>query len=143
MKPIVIATDLTHVSEHATRVGVELARDLGADVVLAHAWVPVEDAVMGVTITLPPEHRARHLADLQRRLDEVAGRYRPTYARITTRLVEGEPTEAVNALAAELGARTVVAGTGVPRVLSLILGSVASALVRTAPCPVLVVRAHP
>ena len=36
----------------------------------------------------------------------------------------------------------IVAGTGVPRVLSLILGSVASALVRTAPCPVVVVRAH-
>ena len=143
MKPIVIATDLSHISENATREGVELARDLDAEVVLAHAWGPIEMTVMEATIALPPEHLAAHVADMQRRLDEVAGSYRPTYARISTRLVEGPPTEAVGALATALGARLIVAGTGVPRVLSLILGSVASSLVRTAACPVLVVRAHP
>lgn len=142
MKPIVISTDLSHISEDATREGIDLARDLDADVVISHAWDPLDVTVMQATIALPPEHHAAHVADLQRRLDEVAGRYRPGYARLSTRLVEGPPVEAINALASELDARLIVAGTGVPRVLSLILGSVASALVRSAPCPVLVVRAR-
>lgn len=141
MKPILISTDLTPISENATREGIALARDLGAEVVLAHAWEPEESSVMDATDDVPPEQRAAEAAPLQRRLDEVVGRYRATHGRISTRLVEGSPTDAICDLAAEIDARLVVAGTGVPRVLSLILGSVAAALVRSAPCPVVVVRA--
>ena len=142
MKPIIISTDLSHISENATREGIDLARELGAEVVLAHAWEPAAITVMDATIALPPDRLAAHMAELRRRLEDVAARYRGGYPRISTRLVEGPPTDAINALAHELDARLIVAGTGVPRVLSLILGSVASALVRTAPCPVVVVRAH-
>jgi len=141
MKPILISTDLTDISENATREGIALARDLGAEVVLAHAWEPEEASVMDATDDVPPAQRAAEVAKLQRRLDEVVGRYRAVHGRISTRLVEGSATDAICDLAAEIDARLVVAGTGVPRVLSLLLGSVASALVRSAPCPVVVVRA--
>ncbi len=141
MKPIVIATDLTHTSENAIRHGMNLARDLGADVVLVYAWEPPAIAVMDATVALPPDQLATHVGALQRRLDEVAERFRPEHARLSTRLIEGPPAEAIANFVQQSDARMVVVGTSAPRLLTRLLGSTAESIVRSAPCPVLVVRA--
>ncbi|MFO0649224.1 MAG: universal stress protein [Polyangiales bacterium] len=140
MKPIVIATDLTHTSENAVRHGMTLARDLGADVVLVHAWEPPAIAVMDATLALPPDQLAVRVGEFQRRLDEVAERFRPEHARLSTRLIEGPAAEAIAKFVQESGARMVVVGTSAPRLLTRLLGSTAEAVVRASPVPVLVVR---
>ncbi len=140
MKPIVIATDLTHTSENAVRHGMTLARDLGADVVLVHAWEPPAIAVMDATLALPPDQLAVRVGEFQRRLDEVAERFRPEAARLSTRLIEGPAAEAIAKFVQESGARMVVVGTSAPRFLTRLLGSTAEAVVRASPVPVLVVR---
>ena len=59
---------------------------------------------------------------------------------IVTRLATGDPAETICAYAAEIDARLVAVGTrGHGTVTSLLLGSVSQAVVRHAPCPVLVV----
>ncbi len=142
MKPIVIATDLTQTSENAVRHGMTLARDLGADVVLVHAWEPPAIAVLDATLALPPDQLAVRVSALQRRLDEVAERFRPENARLSTRLIEGPAPEAIAKFVQDSGARLVVVGTSAPRLLTRLLGSTAEAVVRAAPVPVLVVRSH-
>jgi nucleotide-binding universal stress UspA family protein len=57
-----------------------------------------------------------------------------------TRIVEGEPGDALCALATELSARALVMGTrGRGRIKRALLGSVSDHVIRNAPCPVLVV----
>ena len=141
MKPIVIATDLTHTTESAIRHGMTLARGLGADVVLVHAWEPPAIAVMDATLALPPDQLAVHVGALQRRLDETAERFRPEHSRLSTRLIEGPPAAAIANFVQEVDAQMVVVGTSAPRFLTRLLGSTAESVVRSAPCPVLVVRA--
>ncbi len=142
MKPVVIATDLTHTSEDAVRQGMTLARDLGADVILVHAWEPPAILVMDAAIAMPPDQLAVHVGNLQRRLDEVAERFRPEHQRLTVRLIEGSPVDALTDLVRETGARMVVVGTRAPTGLSRLLGSTADTMVHKLPVPVLVVRAQ-
>lgn len=142
MKPIVIATDLTHTTEAALRHGMTLARDLQADVLLVHAWEPPAILVMDAVVAMPPDQLAVHLGNLQRRLDEVAERVRPEHQRLATRLIEGPAVDALVNIVRETGARYLVVGTRAPTGLSRLLGSTADALVHKAPCPVLVVRSQ-
>jgi nucleotide-binding universal stress UspA family protein len=62
----------------------------------------------------------------------------------STRVVEGEPREAIPKLAAEWGADLIVVGArGHGAVKSFPVGSVSMAVVHHAPCPVLVVKGWP
>ena len=46
MRTLLIATDLGETSAGAVRYGVQLARDLGARVLLVHAWQPTQLTVI-------------------------------------------------------------------------------------------------
>jgi nucleotide-binding universal stress UspA family protein len=142
MKPIVIATDLTSTSENATRLGVTLARDLGVDVILAHAWEPTALVFFDAALAVTPETLATKLRQAQQRLDEIAARYTIEHQKISTRLVEGTPAEAIDALAREVDARLVVVGTQLPRLVTRLLGSVSTSMLHTLQHPVLVVHAQ-
>jgi nucleotide-binding universal stress UspA family protein len=62
--------------------------------------------------------------------------------RFTTHIRRTDPARAIVELAADLGANLVVVGThGRTGLARFLLGSVAEGVVRSAPCPVLVVRA--
>ena len=85
----------------------------------------------------PETFRAHSQQMLETTLEEVFGQDRP--ARLSTRLLHGRPTElfveeSKNAQMLVIGRR------GVGGVLGMILGSVSSALVSHAHCPVLIVR---
>jgi nucleotide-binding universal stress UspA family protein len=73
-------------------------------------------------------------------LIEAAERAQAAGVPVTTRLATGDPAERICAYARELDALLVVMGThGYGAVMSLLLGSVSSTVVRRAGCPVVVV----
>jgi nucleotide-binding universal stress UspA family protein len=75
------------------------------------------------------------------RLDEIVKRARETGVAVEAELREGVAWRTIEAFARERNVDLIVVGShgrqGLPRAL---LGSVAEKVVRTAPCPVLVVR---
>lgn len=136
-----------------------VATDGSDDAGAATAWLgafPLPAAarllVLGVA-TLPPSTldiptvRAfdQALLDQAREACEAArGTLVARWAEVETRVVEGDPRDAIGRVAEGWGADLVVVGArGLGAVTAFLLGSVSSAVVRHAPCPVLVVKGAP
>ena len=140
MRTLIVATDLGPTSQNAVTYGVGLARDLGAEVLLVHAWRPSEITVIDTTLIVPGDLQAEHADNLHRHLERIAEAHRAAGVKVTTRLLDGELADAVAELVTETGAEMVVVGTSLPRMITRILGSSASAVIRAVRCPVLVVH---
>ena len=137
---IVVGIDFSDLSAEAARVATNLARaSSDAEIHLVHVLVPPV-ATGDVPVTIPlegleGEARAR-LAELHAHVLATAGG-----VVVTARTVLGVPREVLPRLAGDLRADLVVVGThGRKGLARLAFGSVAEAVVRNAPCAVLVVR---
>jgi nucleotide-binding universal stress UspA family protein len=119
-------------SEHAAATAAALARELEYNAVLVHV-VPLHE----------PSGRAGELSKGRRHelwelraLAERQGFARPTHVYLTS----GDPAEELVRTADELDAALIVVGSrGLRELGCAVLGGVSSALMRTAPCPVVVV----
>jgi nucleotide-binding universal stress UspA family protein len=140
MRTLIIATDLGHTSRSAVTYGVSLARDLGAEALLVHAWQPTQITVMDATLMLPPERVAEHANDLRRQLDAIADQQRARWPRVSARLLDGDLEHVITDLVAETNAEMVVVGTSLPNLITRLLGSEAQKVIRAVHCPVLVVH---
>ncbi len=113
---------LLHAIDAAPPAAVSIAMPLGA------TWVPV-----------PQEEMAALRSGASKMLDDELKR---RGLEGSSRVVEGRPAHAIVEAARELAARLVIVGTrGRTGLARLTLGSVAEAVVRDAPCSVLVIRA--
>ena len=142
---ILVPTDFGPASEAALACAKELAARFDARLYLLHvvedpmatgAWAP------DVYILASVELRDRLLRDATQRLDEALTA--EDFERFTakTEVRVGAPARTIGAFAREKTIDLIVMGTHGRRGLShMFLGSVAEQLVRTAPCPVLTVRA--
>lgn len=137
IRTILFPTDFSDPSRAAFGFACSLARDYGAELVIAHvAGPPVLMSANGVLPPIPVE------SDSDRLREELLG-LTPPDPRVRTRreLAEGDAVHEILRLAGEAKADLIVMGThgrsGVGRVL---MGSVAEAVLRKAPCPVLTVR---
>ena len=137
---ILVAVESSPVAAHAVDVGVDLARSLKAEIALIHVTEPLaaygSDAGVSSSefMALAKQEGQKLLAGTRERLSLPAS--------TLDFLQPGDPAiEIVNA-AKEWPADVIVLGShgrgGVSRAL---LGSVAEAVIRHAPCPVLVVHA--
>ena len=140
MKTLIIATDLGQTSKNAVAYGVQLARDIGAEGLLVHAWQPAQITVMDATIMLPADRVAEHANELRGQLDAIADQQRATGVTVAARLLDGALAEVIADLVADTGAEMVVVGTSLPSLVTRILGSNAQAVIRAVRCPVLVVH---
>jgi len=140
MRTLIIATDLGHTSRSAVTYGVSLARDLGAEALLVHAWQPTQITVMDATIMLSPERVAEHANELRRQLDAIADQQRARWPRVSARLLDGDLEHVIADLVAETSAEMVVVGTSLPNLITRLLGSEAQKVIRAVHCPVLVVH---
>ena len=140
MRTLIIATDLGHTSRSAVTYGVSLARDLGAEALLVHAWQPTQITVMDATIMLSPERVAEHANDLRRQLDAIADQQRARWPRVSARLLDGDLEHVIADLVTETSAEMVVVGTSLPNLITRLLGSEAQKVIRAVHCPVLVVH---
>ncbi len=151
-KKVLLATDGTEGSARASRAAFALAHSSGAELHVVHVGqaAPSNVSAAPTRPMLPgePPGYAERLARrlLAREVEEVraaGGTVTDAHHRM------GQPPVEVVALAAKLGADLLVVGSGGPRQMRravaattrrAAIGFVADALVRTAPCPVLVVR---
>jgi nucleotide-binding universal stress UspA family protein len=138
---IVVATDFSENANVAISWAQEFARLRPARIVLAHAFRR-EPSVAPPFIPVPQKRDADIRGDAKARLDHQAESARRSGARVDCELGLGPPVEVVIATAERHRADLIVAGTrGRKGLKNLLLGSTATGLVRTAPCPVLTV--HP
>lgn len=136
-KKILIAVDSGPIAAKAFDLGLGLAKTLGAEVGLITVVDTIRTASPAVDVA------ALQLLPLARQearalLDDLGARAGGTAREFLT---EGSPGDEIVAAAKSFGADLIVIGshgrTGITRVL---MGSVAEAVMRHAPCPVLVVR---
>lgn len=129
---ILVAVDFAPCSLAALDRAVELAQAVGALVRLLHVRAP------SPKIAEPPEPRGDSARELEKHID----RARSVLGdRVSSEMVDGDPERLILERAAEGGFDLIAMGThGRTGRLHVLTGSVAEAVVRRAPCPVLVVR---
>jgi nucleotide-binding universal stress UspA family protein len=136
IRTILHPTDFSPQSGAAFQVACALARDYVARLVLLHVHPP--DMIYGEGYVLPPDPEVVR-EELQEQLD----RLRPPDPAIPVErlLREGDAAREILHTAREIGADVIVLGThGRAGVGRLLMGSVAEAVLRKAPCPVLAVK---
>jgi nucleotide-binding universal stress UspA family protein len=135
VRRILVPTDFSPGSDDALAHARELARGLGAEVLVLHV-----SAAMGSLPGSALARRERRAAE--RRLDAAVAALRATGVRADRRVRGGMPAEQILRAAATGGADLIVMGThGRRGVARLLLGSVAEEVASRARCPVLTV--HP
>ncbi len=143
MRTIVVATDGSAAASAALETALDLAEQTGDRIAVVTVWRALQGdyglaypagAVLDDILAAEREHAEHVLAD-------AADAARERGVQVETRLLTGDPAESICALAEETDARLVAMGThGYGSVLTLIVGSVSSAVIRQSPAPVLVVR---
>lgn len=137
---ILVAHDLSETSDAALDYAVALARAMGARVTILHAYeVPSLGAPEVLVLATDWVKQIGEVA--RERLEKVAARAKESGVPLATELRQGSAWREVDAFALDRKVDLVVVGShgrrGLPRAM---LGSVAEKIVRSAPCPVLVVR---
>lgn len=146
MKPfhrILFATDFTEASEPALAEAIDMAKGDGTELLIAHAYqLPnagqAQTAAGGVYDEWLQELRDR----VAERLEPLVEKARSEGVKAEALILTGTPYEAITEAAAEQAADLVIMGTHGRRGVSrFFLGSVASRVISSAPCPVLTVHA--
>ena len=138
-KRILIAVDDSPLAAHAASVGFDLARALHADVALITVIDPARNASpdSGIPASDLIAYAEREGRDLLARIGET-GAMQP---RPLLFVPAGSPGAEIVKAAGDWQADVIVIGShGRGGVSRLVLGSVAEAVTRHAPCPVLIVR---
>jgi nucleotide-binding universal stress UspA family protein/dienelactone hydrolase len=134
VRTILQPTDLSEASVAAFRVAKSLAKSYGAKLVVTTAYPPPVNAAEAVDRGRPGGDPA---PDLLARLKAE----RPADGAVTYRVGEGDPADVILDSALREGCDLIVMGThGRTGVRRAIMGSVAEAVSRKAPCPVVTVR---
>jgi universal stress protein A len=138
---VLAATDFSDPALSAVEAGAAEARRRKADLTIIHAidLLPVMSPYYGEFLGMPPMDLGEQMRSLwQTRLDECVHRFKAKGGGL---LRNGPAASTILSAASELQAELLVVGTHGRTGLSRIaLGSVAEAVVRAAPCSVLIVR---
>jgi len=137
IQTILCPTDFSACSEQAFQLACSMARDYGARLIVLHVQ-PAPIIVYGEGV-VPPEP-VEYRSQLKRQLETVQPQ--EPDIRLEHHLVEGDPATEILRAARSVKCGMIVMGThgrsGLGRVL---MGSVAEAVTRKAPCPVVTVKA--
>ncbi len=143
MREILVATDGSPAAGRALDEALALAAETGGGIAVITVWRALQGdfgLAYPSTAVLPDILEAER-AHAEASLAAAVTRAEDAGVAIATRLATGDPAEVICAYADEIHARLIAVGTrGHGTVATLILGSVSQAVVRNAPCPVLVVR---
>ena len=143
MRQILVATDGSPAADAAFDEALELATETGSGIAVLTVWRALQG---DFGVAYPPTAVLPEMLEAERNHAEATLALAATRAadhgvQIVTRLAAGDPAETICAYADEIHAKLIAVGTrGHSTVATLLLGSVSLAVVRHAPCPVLVVR---
>ena len=144
MEQILVATDFSSCAQAALRQAVYLAKKLKGRITLLHVFdspfpYPAHPSLRAYPQVLQWIQDFKQ--DEKKKLEAIVEKVRQEGIDVTPVFKEGSPSSDVVLAAQELKADLIVLGTqgrsGLPHFL---MGSVAEAVSRSAPCPVLVVR---
>jgi universal stress protein A len=140
---ILFATDFSDASKRAFQEAISTSRRNGAELTIAHAY---QLPNLGTPVLVSPDvydewdHRLRE--DAEKRLNTLVEEAAREGVIASALVLFGDPDEVLVQAAKDRAADLLVMGTHGRRGVSrLFLGSVASRVISTAPCPVLTVRA--
>jgi universal stress protein A len=143
IQKILVPIDFSEASERAAHYAAALARRLGASLHLVHVLEPAAMATGPFEFYEAPtrEELNRHYWDTRSRLIGVATRVEGDFLRVSSEVRHGTPADCIRAATFDYGADLVIMSThGRSGLSHLVMGSVAEQVIRTARCPVLVVR---
>jgi universal stress protein A len=143
-KRILHPSDFSRASKGAFARAVQLAKDNRAELLVTHVLAMPLPAMAGdgyISPTLYAELESSSRAAAKRELDKLVTQAKKGGARARGMLLEGTPFERISRAARATRSDLIVIGThGRTGLARLFLGSVASRVLATAPCPVLTVR---
>lgn len=142
---ILLATDGSQFSNRAADYGIDMAKKLDADVLAVYVMSLKHFEIYALEhhddITGYEDENVRLRKDADDAVGYVARSAKEKDVRLSTRIVRGYPADEIMKIAREEKFDLICVGnlgkSGIERVL---MGSVSEAIVRHAPCPVLVVR---
>jgi universal stress protein A len=138
------ATDFSRASTAALKRAVAMAKADRAQLIVVHVMTPPSLVLPGegyISPSLYEEIEASARAQAQKRLNAIVAGVKRAGARAAGLLLEGVPHERVARAVRARKADLLVIGThGRTGLAKFFLGSVATRLVASAPCPVLTVR---
>jgi nucleotide-binding universal stress UspA family protein len=142
---IVVGTDGSDTAKEAVRQAAELAKSLGANVLLVSAYEPVPESRLRQERNEVPTDvswMVNPREDVQAVLDEEAERLKATGVSVVeTYAREGDPADAILDVAEEKDADLIVVGNkGMTGARRFLLGSVPNKVSHHAPCNVMIVR---
>ena len=143
MQVILVATDGSGAADAALSAAIAIAEQTGDELAVITVWRALQG---DFGLAYPSTAMLGDLLEAERThaestLKEAASRANTARVPMRARLVTGDPAERILAYASEVDARLIAIGTrGYGTVASLLVGSVSDAVIRKAPCPVLVVR---
>ncbi len=144
IRSILLPTDFSECGNYALSYAASLARTFGATILCVHVIEPMVPTVgySGMTEPLPIADIADRLEDsAERELPKLAEREECAGLDVEELIVHGEAASEIVRVAKERSVDLIVVSshgrTGLGRIL---FGSTAEAIVRHAPCPVLVVK---
>ncbi len=138
---MLVAVDFSEVTGDLMRAVAMLARALGAEVRLVHVAPPEPDFV---GYEVGPDTVRQRIAEEYRaarqQLHALEESLRGETPRVSALMVQGDPVEKILASAREFAADLIALGShGHGALYELLVGSVASGVLKSARCPVLVV----
>lgn len=140
---ILCGIDFTTASEEALRVAVEETKRRDGILDLIHVWYPIDPMPVDMSGVGLPIYDAELPAELRSQLDRIQVDLPPDQVR--RHLEFGPAADQIVRKAEELHSELLVVGThSRGPIMRWFVGSVATDLLRSAPCPILVCRApHP
>jgi universal stress protein A len=140
---ILVPIDFSDDSRAALKLAVELAKNFEAKIHLLHCYQDFVGDLSIYDLTAPEDfYHALHQA-AGAKLDELRSELKSEAVHVSTEVCASLPSEAICQSAASNHVDLIVMGTrGISGIRHVILGSVAERTVRSAPCPVLTVKAE-
>ena len=137
LKHLICTTDFSDLSNRAIPYGIALANEFDARLYVCHVIGLPSAAIYGEILVDPEEQKNKALAFAQAQLKQIIGEQRLNWEPLIS---VGHIADEINRLAEDKMADLVITAThGRSGLKRLILGSVTGRLVRTLPCPILII----